>query len=365
MNFQPPIPWNNLPPLPEPSQLESVTILKSLIPARAALAELKGASLRLPDPALLLNSVILQESRESSAIENIVTTQDALYQAALFPFEISSVVKEVIHYREAMYGGWDLLKNSGLITGNTAVLVMQILRGIDDNIRKTPGTRIIDTRTNEILYSPPDTLSLPGHIADWEQFVNAETGNTDPLIRMAMMHYQFEAIHPFTDGNGRTGRILNILYLIKEKVLDMPVLYHSGYINRNRSMYYKLLHDVTVKQQWEPWILFMIDCITNTAIQTLRLLEEIMLLRDQFLASLKGISNKLPVTELTDSLFRSPYTKINMLVNAGLGSRPTIKNYLSQMTERDLLKKYRKGNEYYYVNHRLMDLLSRAESYSL
>ena len=352
-------PYNDLPPLPPAREIETAAVLKKAIAANKYLAELKGSCLRLPNPDLLLNTVVLQESKDSSAIENIVTTQDSLYQAILNPYDgLPSEVKEVLRYREAMYAGIEEMKKTGVIKSSLAINIMQRLRGIKTGFRTLPGTQLANPQTKKIIYTPPDPELIPDKIASWERFVN-EYEEYDPLVKMALMHYQFEAIHPFSDGNGRTGRILNVLFLMNEGLITQPVLYHSSYIIQHKSDYYRCLREVTEKEAWEPWILFMLDAITETSQRTLRFIDEMLNLKEETLAIIKQLSQKLPAYELNDLLFSLPYVKIKTLIDAGLGTRPTVAGYLEALVQQGVLKTSKIGRENYYINHKLMAMLTK------
>lgn len=353
-------PFNSLPALPPSVQVETVAVLKKAITANKYLAELKGSCLRLPNPGLLLNTVILQESKDSSAIENIVTTQDALYQAILNPFDgIPSEVKEVLRYREAMYVGIAEMQKSGLIRSSLAITIMCKLRGItNQGFRTIPGTKLSNPQTKKIIYTPPDPNLVADKMAEWEKFLN-ENEDFDPLVKMALIHYQLEAIHPFSDGNGRTGRIMNVLYLMQQNLLTQPVLYHSSYIIQYKSDYYRCLREVTEKDAWESWILFMLDAVIETSQRTLKFIDQMLLLKDETLSIIKTLSQKLPAYELNELLFSFPYLKIKTLIDKNIGTRPTVTGYLDTLIKKGVLKTMKIGRENYYINHKLMDMLTK------
>ena len=353
-------PYNDLPNLPPSYVIETSAVLKKAILANRYLAELKGTCLRLPNPKILLNTIILQESKDSSAIENIVTTQDALYKAIVNPFDqVPSEVKEVLSYREALYTGIEEMNATGLIRSKLAINIMQRLRGIDAGFRTLPGTQLANPKTGKVIYTPPEPSKIAEGMASWEKFVN-EYEEYDPLVKMALMHYQFEAIHPFTDGNGRTGRILNVLYLMHQGLLTQPILYHSSYIIQNKSDYYKCLREVTENGAWEPWVLFMLDAVGETSQQTLNFINEMLELKEETLNIIKKLSQKLPAYELNELLFSFPYVKIKTLIEAKLGTRPTVVGYLDALVNRDVLISTKIGKENYYINHKLMNLLKRG-----
>lgn len=353
------IPFNDLPSLPPRQEIETKSILKKAIDANRCLAEFKGTCQRLPNPELLINSIVLQESKDSSAIENIVTTQDALYRAVISPLEtVSSETKEVLAYREAIYAGWDMMKENGLLIGKTATHIMQKIKHTNAAFRNTPGTQLGNPITKKIIYTPPDWMLVPDKMADWEKFVNEPSG-IDPLIRMALMHYQFEAIHPFSDGNGRTGRILNVLFLLNEKLITLPALYHSGYIIQHKNNYYQGLREVTEHNKWEQWILFMLDAVKDTAQHTLTMIEEMLALKEKTLVQVKSLSQKLHAYELNELIFSFPYIKIKVLEDRNLAKRQAASTYLQQLADKGILKPFKVGREMYYVNHGLMDIITR------
>lgn len=354
---QPEIPYNQLPNLPPAIKLENEKVLKAALQANRYLAELKGYCQTLPDPSMLLNTVVLQESRDSSAIENIVTTQDELYRAILNPVDNSPATKEVISYREAMYVGLNELKTTPLFTGRLARKIMQRIKNTTEGYRAKAGTKLANPASQKVIYTPPDPTTIADKIAAWEKFIN-DNYELDPLIIMVLMHYQFEAIHPFADGNGRTGRILNVLYLVHAKLLTLPVLYHSGYIIQHKEDYYKSLRLVTEEDKWEEWILFMLEAVRQTADNTLQLIKSIVKLKTETLEKVKEISQKLPAYELNELIFSYPYVKIGTLVDKKIAKRQTASGYLQQLEHMKILQSKKEGREVYYINHRLMKLLT-------
>ncbi len=352
------VPFNDLKSLPPLIELENVRILKKAIEANKYLAELKGYCQTLPNPDLLLNTVILQESKDSSAIENIVTTQDDLYRAILSPFDsIPPNAKEVIRYREAMYTGIDELKKRGVFTGKVAIKIMQKIKNSSEEYRNISGTKLLNPNTRKIIYTPPDPAEIETKIAEWEKFIN-DGQDTDPLIIMALMHYQFEAIHPFHDGNGRTGRILNVLYLVHKGLLIHPLLYHSAYIIQHKEEYYKRLREVTEKEHWIEWIEFMLDAIKETSLTTLNTIKAIIELKESNLDLIKKISQKLPAYELNELLFSFPYVKIKTLIDKNIAKRQAASSYLQELAKKEILKTFKFGKEIYYINYKLMDILT-------
>ena len=295
MTFNPLRPYNDLPPLPPKSDIETRPILKKAISAGRVLAELKGLGNSIPNQSMLVNTVILQEAQASSEIENIVTTNDALFKAATSDtLSVDPVTKEVLQYREALWAGYKALRKRSLLTTNLFIDVVQTIKQTDAGIRSLPGTTISDQRSGKVLYTPPEgEILIRQKLKELEEFIHAEN-HLDPLIKLALIHYQFEAIHPFFDGNGRTGRIINILYLVKEDLLDLPVLYLSKYIIEQKSDYYRLLREVTEKNKWEPWIMFMLNAIESTAALTTKRIQSIRdLLQDTLESARKSLPTKV------------------------------------------------------------------------
>jgi Fic family protein len=358
MPFDPQKPYNDLPLLPPPADLETRAVLKKCIAANRALAELKGAGDLIPNQAILINSIPLQEAKASSEIENIVTTSDALYRAAASEkASVDSATKEVLRYRTALKCGYDLLAERPLSV-NLMIEVCRILRNADVDVRRVPGTAIANQTTRQVLYTPPEGEKvIREKLHNLEQYMHAED-DLDPLIRLAVMHYQFEAIHPFHDGNGRTGRILNILYLVEKGLLKIPVLYLSRYIIQNKGQYYRLLCEVTERQTWEPWILYMLAAVQETARWTC---EKILAIRDLLEETVSFCREKLPgrvySRELIDLIFLQPYCKIAFLVEAGMAERKTAGSYLQELEKAGVLNSVRIGKERIYINPRLVELL--------
>jgi len=362
-NYNKDTPYNSLPDLPPKADLETVELLKLVNKSNKLLAELKGYCQTLPNPNLLLNTIVLQESKESSAIENIVTTQDELYKATL---DITSSIKnaaakEVIQYRQAMYWGLEEMQKKEAITTNLLVGVMQRLRGTDENIRKNPGTKLANPITKDIVYTPPEgEETIRQKLAALEKFVNNdEYADLDYLIKMALIHYQFEAIHPFTDGNGRTGRILNVLYLINKNLIGLPVLYLSYYIIQNKPDYYRLLREVTEKGNWTEWVAFIVKGVGDTALLTLQKINAILKLKTDSEGLIKQALKSSYSRELCDLLFSYPYIKIKVLEENNIAKRQTAGEYLRKIEATGLLRSLKIGNETYYINHQLMNILSK------
>ena len=347
--------------LPYPEDLETKSILKQLPAAHAALAELKGVVQSIPNQIILLNALGIQEAKDSSSIENIITTHDDLYKANLdFEVSISPNVKEVQNYVAAMKRGFELVESQGLLTNQTLLKIQETLEGNNAGFRKLPGTALKNAQTGAVIYLPPqDPAEIQELMTNLEQFINdPELSDYDPLVKMAIIHYQFESIHPFYDGNGRTGRILNILYLILTGLQKLPILYLSNHIIQHKSDYYRLLQGVREKGDWESWISYMIRGVENTAKETIQLIEALKILMAEMKTLLQN-NYKFYSQELLNNLFAHPYTKIEFLVRDLGVSRLTAANYLNQLASDGVLRKERLGTGNYYVNERLFELLRK------
>lgn len=359
-------PYNSLPDLPPTESLETIEILKATIEANKVLGELKGYCQTLPNPILLLNTIVLQESKESSAIENIVTTQDELYKASLDIPEkgTNAAAKEVLLYRQSVYWALEEMENKGIITTNLMVGIMQKLKSTRAGIRNVPGTKLASPTTNKIIYTPPEGEDIIREkLKQLEIFINDDEFSTlDPLIKMALIHYQFEAIHPFADGNGRTGRIINILYLINKNLIGLPVLYLSYYIIKNKNDYYRLLREVTEEGNWKDWVLYMLKGIAETSKITLDKIDAIQKLKQESEGLMKDALKTSFTRDFADLLFSYPYVKIKVLEEKGIAKRQTASVYLQSLAEAGLLEPLKLGKEMYYVNHKLMDILSNKNS---
>jgi len=357
------VPFNDLPDLPPKNQLETTEILKHTIQANKLLAELKGFCQTLPNPNLLLNTIVLQESKESSAIENIVTTQDELYKATLdLNDSISnSAAKEVLLYRQAIYWGLEEMQKKDLITTNLMVGIMRKIKDTNQGIRRNPGTKLANPTTGKIIYTPPEGEEIiRKKLASLEVFINDdEYSSLDPLIKMALIHYQFEAIHPFGDGNGRTGRILNVLFLINKGLIGLPVIYLSYYIIQNKPDYYRLLREVTEKQNWQEWVIFILKGVAETSQLTLQKINAILDLKKKSEDLLRQTLKSSYSRELSDLLFSYPYIKIKVLEQYGIAKRQTASVYLQKLAQAKLLIPLKMGKETYYINHQLMNILSK------
>lgn len=356
MAFDRNIPCNDLPLLPPDVDLESTAILKKTITANRELAELKGTGNAIPNQAVLVNTIVLQEARLSSEIENIVTTTDELYKAAdTDPSKLNHQTKEVLHYREALWHGFENLKARPLAT-NLFIDLVRIIKQSNMEIRKVPGTKIANSR-GEVVYTPPESESLIRDLlANLERFMHADDG-IDPLVKLAIFHYQFEAIHPFTDGNGRTGRIVNILYLVDKGLLNIPVLYLSHYIIRNKNEYYTNLRKVTEKNAWEAWILYMLDAIETTARQTRLKIFRIRDLMNEAEELARTKASKVYSKDLIELIFELPYCKIRFLEQRAIAKRQTASVYLKTLEKIGLLKSLKVGREVYFLNEKLLAIL--------
>ena len=364
MSFDPNLPFNDLPSLPPVAETETKAILRSCIAARSALAELRVSGKLIPSQAMLVNLIPMLEAQASSEIENIVTTTDKLFRYANASSEPADpAIREALRYRMALYRGFDMLKQRSVST-LMAVEVCRTIKGVDLDIRKTPGTALINNATNETIYTPPVGENLVrSKLANWECYLH-EVNETDPLVRLAVMHYQFEAIHPFIDGNGRTGRVLNLLYLVDKDLLDSPVLYLSRYINQHRSQYYERLREVTINQDWEAWILFVLDAVRDTARWTQEKIYAIRELLDHTATDIRHKMPKIYSRELIELIFTNPYCRISDVVTAGIVKRQTASIYLKKLATNGILQELSVGRENLYVNSNLLALLFEPPSNS-
>ncbi|CAG4989676.1 hypothetical protein DYBT9275_00341 [Dyadobacter sp. CECT 9275] len=349
-----------LPLLPLTNEIETKAVLKKLSTARAALAGLNGIAESIPNERIIINTLALQEAKDSSAIENIVTTHDELYSSDSQTHQfVSLAAKEVYNYAHALLEGYQQVKQSGLLTSNNIIALQALLEENDAGFRKVPGTVLKNEQTGETVYMPPqDHASIVSLMSNLEHFINdASLSDIDPVIKMAIIHHQFESIHPFYDGNGRTGRIVNILYLVKEGLLKLPILYLSRFINQNKVSYYNLLQQTRQTGQWEPWILYMLDAVEQTALQTSDMIRGIKILMTSHKQKIRTELPKVYSQDLINSLFRHPYTKIEF-VKADLNvARKTAARYLDLLCDINLLHKKRLGKENYYFNDDLISLL--------
>ena len=362
------VPYNSLPTLPPAADLESKAVLKACISARAALAELKQAAELIPNQTMLINTIPLLEAKDSSEIENIVTTTDRLFQHAqghlLGSTLADPATKEALRYRSALHRGYLSLKDRPLCTA-TAVDICRTIKGVDLDIRRTPGTQLANDRTGEVIYTPPEgEARLRDLLADWERFLHNED-TLDPLVRMAVGHYQFEAIHPFIDGNGRAGRVLNILYLIQQDLLGLPILYLSRHLIAHKADYYRLLLDVTRSQAWQPWLLFMLQAVEATSQWTSAKIAAIRSLAEHTTEHVRKRLPKIYSRELVEVVFEQPYCRIANLVDKGIAQRQAASRYLKDLVALGLLREMQLGKEKLFIHPKLMQLLSRdANTYT-
>jgi Fic family protein len=360
--WRPDLPHNQLPSLPPARELETRAVLKACIEARAALAELKKAAELIPNQAMLINTLPLLEAKDSSEIENIVTTTDQLFQYAQSPGEgrdsADPATKEALRYRTALQRGYPSLKDRPLCTA-TAVDICRTLKGVDMDIRRTPSTQLINDRTGDVIYTPPEgEARLREMLANWERFLHEQT-ELDPLVRMAVGHYQFEAIHPFTDGNGRTGRVINILYLIQEDLLTLPILYLSRYVIAHKADYYGLLLGVTRDQAWEPWLQFMLQAVAETSRWTTGKIAAIRKLAEHTTEHVRARLPRIYTRELVDVIFEQPYCRIGNLVDKGIAQRQAASRYLHDLADLGVLREMQSGKEKLFIHPKLMQLLGR------
>ncbi|WP_318367470.1 protein adenylyltransferase Fic [Enterobacter sp.] len=351
--WNPEHPYNQLPPLPpDLATVETRSVLKACISARAALAELKAAGELLPDQGLLINLLPMLEAKDSSRIENIVTTSDQLFQYADRAEYADPATKEALRYRTALYQGINQLSQYPLCA-NSAIKICTTLRAVETDVRKTPGTVLRD-QNMKVVYTPPEGEEvIRDLLSNWEKFLH-ERDELDPLVKMAISHYQFESIHPFPDGNGRTGRILNILFLIEAGLLSLPILYLSRFILAQRSDYYSLLRGVTERGEWEKWILFMLEAVENTAVWTRKKIAIIRALVENTAVVIREKLPKIYSWELVQVLFAQPYCRIENLVEAGIAKRQTASVYLKQLVAMGILEEVNAGREKLYINTRLL-----------
>ena len=362
-DFNPELPYNTLPDLPPAgAQIETTEILKKCIKARVALAELKQAAELIPNSAVLVNAIPLLEARASSEIENIVTTTDKLFEYAdINEDRADAATKEALRYRTALYEGSKMVQR-GMLTTDMAIQVCSTIKGQELDIRSESGTRLKNRATGKVIYTPPEGQKLlQAKLDNWADFMQRRT-EFDPLVRLAVQHYQFEAIHPFADGNGRTGRILNILFLVQHGLLNSPILYLSRYIISHKAAYYRLLQNVTSKQEWIPWIMFILEGVEDTCTWTT---DKIKAIRELMEHTAEYVQAKLPkiyTWELVELLFKQPYCRISNLVSSGVAKRQTASVYLKQLCDTGILKEIKSGRENIFVHPKYIELLTGEEN---
>lgn len=362
-DFDPKIPFNELPQLPPPVDLiETTEILKTCIKSRVALAELKQAAELIPNSAVLVNALPLLEARASSEIENIVTTTDKLFEFAdIAEDKADAATKEALRYRTALYEGSKMVKR-GMMTTDMAIHICSTIKGIELDIRAESGTTLKSRMSGEVIYTPPvGQKLLQDKLENWADFMHNEI-EIDPLVRMAVQHYQFEAIHPFSDGNGRTGRILNILFLVKHGLLNSPILYLSRFIIQNKADYYRLLKKVTHEQDWSAWILFILNGVEETCSWTTDKIKAIRELMEHTAEYTQTSLPKIYTWELVEVLFKQPYCRIGNLVDAGIAKRQTASVYLKQLCDVGILKEVKSGRETLFVHPKYIELLTGEEN---
>lgn len=359
--WQPDKPYDLLPPPPSAEELETTTVLKQCVASRAALAELRMAAELIPNPAVLINTLPLLEAQASSEIENIVTTADSLFRYAQADERADPATREALRYRHALLEGFRTLRELPICT-RTAEVICTRIKGVEMTVRRIPGTQLIDAATGSVIYTPPDGEDrIRDLLQDWEEFLHEKetSRGTDPLVRMAVAHYQFEAIHPFTDGNGRTGRVLNSLFLVEQQLLTLPILYLSRYIIAHKSDYYRLLLEVTRDGAWEPWILYVLRGIEETSRWTLEKIGAVRRLTNATTDHLRSNYPKLNRRELIDAIFEQPYCRISTLVGRGLGTRQSASRYLRGLVDADVLREIPVGREKLFLHPRFLALLTR------
>ena len=343
--------------LPPEDNFRTVRILEQLARTNRALAELKGYARTIPNQHILINAITINEAKDSSEIENIVTTHDEIYKAMTQSNYKNESAKEVVDYRSAIWRGYNLVKEKEIITTNILVEIQSIIEQNNAVIRKIPGTVLKNSKTGEVVYTPPETeKEVREYLKNLEEYINTDD-MIDPLIKLAIIHYQFESIHPFYDGNGRTGRILNILYLVLKDLLDSPILYLSRYINDNKQTYYKLFKEVKETNNFEEWIIYILIGIEETAEETMKLIKDIQSEMESYGEELKEKLPKIYSKELLEGLFFEVYTKINYIENICGVTRKTAMSYLNQLEEAGFLSSEKIGRDRIYKNDRLINLL--------
>ena len=350
-------PYNSLPSLPPKADIETKKILLKTIKASRALGKLNGALRNLPNPNLFLDTIQIKESKASSEIENIITTNDELFEAlAAQKKTINPATKEILSYKSALFLGLNEIEEKPFITTNLCIRLVQEIKQNSASIRTIPGTTLLNSKGQKVYTPPSGENTIRRKMANLEKFIN-DYDKIDPLIKMAILHYQFEAIHPFLDGNGRTGRILLLLYLKLEKLLDIPAIYLSEYIIDHKANYYKYLKQVTEENKWENYIIYMLDMVENMSLKVINKLDQIMAIMEKIETKIKTTNPKIYSKELLEIIFKLPYTKRKNLIDANLGTAKTVGNYLLELEKMDILKSKKVGKEKLYINFRLMNAL--------
>ena len=349
---------NMLKALPPEADIETKKILKQLAKTNRSLAELKGFSDTIPNKNILINAILINEAKDSSEIENIVTTHDEIYRAMSLDSFGDSAAKEVVSYRAALWHGYNLILKNKSITTNMIVEIQSIVEGNSAGIRRLPGTVLRNDKTGEALYTPPSSeVEIRRLLGNLEDYMNEDDMRIDPLIKLAVIHYQFESIHPFYDGNGRTGRIINMLYLVLKNLIESPILYLSKYINNNKLEYYNLLQEVRTKENWEDWIIYVLKGVEETSRETLemakRINHEVQLMTNEIKEKLPKLYSK----ELIDLLFFEFYTKTRFIQEGLSVTRKTAASYLNTLEKEGILVSEKIGKERIYQNKRLFDIV--------
>ena len=351
-------------PLPPTQDVETKTVLKKVAEAHRYLAELKGVATAMPNQSILIDTLSLQEARESSAIENIVSTFDDVYQSNQRTLSFASpTAKEVHTYSKALLMGFEEVRTQGLLTNKTILKIQEAIEKNKAGFRKLPGTLLKNEATGETVYEPPqDYDTIVSLMTNLEAYMNNDgLSDVDPLIKMAIIHHQFESIHPFYDGNGRTGRIINLLYLIKHELLSLPILFLSRYIIRHKAEYYALLQSVRDTGHWEPWIIYMLNAVTHTAQSTIKVITRMSQSMQDYKHAIRKHAPKVYSHELLNNLFRYPYTKIEFIQHDLQVSRNTAIRYLDQLEKLNLIEKRKIGRDNYFINKALIGVLINPE----
>lgn len=346
--------------LPLSFEVETKIVLKKATEAHAALAELKGVCRTIPNQIILINTLLLEEAKDSSEIENIITTHDELFRGQVLANFASSETKEVLNYADAMRLGFDLVKKNGFLSSNFILKIQETLEQNRAGFRRLVGTSLKNDRTGEVIYTPPQEYDeIVKLMNNLEFFINDDDNEVDNLVKMAIIHYQFETIHPFYDGNGRTGRIINILYLVLKGLLDYPILYLSRYIIQNKKDYYNLLQTTRTENRWEDWILFMLEGIKQTSKEAIILVTQIRALMDKYKNEMRTKLPKIYSKDLLENLFKHPYTKIEYLTEDLMCSERTTLKYLKELVKNGFLEKYKIGRSSFYLNKPLFELFTK------
>ena len=346
--------------LPLIQTIETQKVLKKAISANRALAKLNGVAKIIPNSQILINSLVLREAKDSSEIENIITTHDELFRAELDISSVTNETKEVEHYRQALLKGFAQVQEHKLLLKRDIIAIQEELEQNDAGVRKQSGTVLRNMATGEVVFEPPQEYEVIQELlTNLEKYIN-EPNELDPLVNMAIIHYQFESIHPFYDGNGRTGRIINILYLILKELLDIPILYLSSYIIQHKADYYRLLQEVRTKENWEEWILYMLDGVEKTSLATIELINDIHVLMNETKVKIKSELPKIYSKDLVEILFMHPYTKIEFLVSGLDITRQTASKYLNQLEEIGIVSNTQIQNSKFYINDQLFDRLKKG-----